>query len=225
MHILNPFILGGYDIPVANLKHYYKLNANANDSVGVSNGTATDVTYTSGHTGDAATFNGSTSRISLPNNLWTNPAEIAVTGFFKADNTSSEYRVVALNDNTGSPYVLIRLNNTTAGRIGMIVNNDTSLNEVTTDSYTVTDWVHIGIGADENGSADLYVNGVYVGQDATFGNFTQVTTNGNYFGAGRNGSTARFDGQMFGVGIWDVKPTAQQFSDIFDKQDSGQHLV
>lgn len=53
----------------ANLKDYYRLEANSNDSKGVNNGTDTAITYNAGNGkfGQGAGFNGSTSKIVLPN--------------------------------------------------------------------------------------------------------------------------------------------------------------
>lgn len=47
----------------ANLVSYYPLTSNADDYKNAHNGTATDVTYTSGKFGNAATFNGTSSKI------------------------------------------------------------------------------------------------------------------------------------------------------------------
>jgi len=46
----------------------YRLNSNADDSSGNYNGTATDVTYVSGHIDDAGSFNGSSSYVDTPLN-------------------------------------------------------------------------------------------------------------------------------------------------------------
>lgn len=47
----------------------YQLNGNANDTVGNYNGTASNVTYSTGKYGNAAVFNGSSSKIELPSAL------------------------------------------------------------------------------------------------------------------------------------------------------------
>jgi hypothetical protein len=59
---------------------YYELESNANDSSGNGyNGTATAISYATGKVGNAATFNGSTSFISVANNAAFRPAAFSVS--------------------------------------------------------------------------------------------------------------------------------------------------
>jgi hypothetical protein len=213
----------GTPIPTGNLVRYYKLNADANDSVGTAHGTATAITYTSGKTGNAATFDSTTSsKISLPANIWSSPTEVSVSGFFKATNTTSEYRFISLNNNgVNSPFVLGRFNNTTAGRIGSIVSPST---EIITDAETITNWNHIIITSKETGSTIIYIDGVQVATTAGAA-FSQVGTLGNYLGSNRAGIANFLSGQMFGVGMWDKQLSAAEALAVFEKQDSGSHLV
>ena len=63
--------INGVDIPLSSFISYWKFDGNANDSVGTNNGTATNVTYTTGLVGNTANFNGTNSKVVVPdaNNL------------------------------------------------------------------------------------------------------------------------------------------------------------
>jgi hypothetical protein len=50
-------------VPTTGLVSYYKLDSNSNDNWGSNNGTDTSVSYVAGKIGDAASFNGTTSKI------------------------------------------------------------------------------------------------------------------------------------------------------------------
>lgn len=54
------------------LIHHWKFDGNSNDSVGGNNGTDTSISYVTGKIGQAASFNGTTSEISLSNIVLTN---------------------------------------------------------------------------------------------------------------------------------------------------------
>lgn len=53
-----------------NFVSHYKLNANSNDSIGTNNGTDTSISYVSGIRGNSASYNGTTSKITLTSALW-----------------------------------------------------------------------------------------------------------------------------------------------------------
>jgi len=53
-------------IPLDNFISYWKFNGNALDSVGSNNGTPTSITYPTGLIGQAADFNGTTSKVVVP---------------------------------------------------------------------------------------------------------------------------------------------------------------
>tara|TARA_R100000951_G_scaffold103090_2_gene95515 strand:+ start:272 stop:1012 length:741 start_codon:yes stop_codon:yes gene_type:complete len=212
----------GTPIPIGNLIHYYKLNADSNDSVGSSDGTDTNITYTSGKTGNAATFNGSSSNILLPANVLTSNTEVSVSFFVKANTSTAEYRVLALNNNGSTrPYTLVRLNASVDDRIGGRVWSSTELTDV---GDLTTSWRHIILTGIEASDQVLYVDGVQVATN-TIGNFAQVTSNNNYLGCARTGGSQFLNGQMYGVGLWDTALTAEEALAVFNEQDGGNHLI
>ena len=218
----NALINSGTAIPIANLVHYYRLNADANDSVATLHGTATDITYTSGKTGNASTYNGSSSKIQIPNGIWaTNPDEISISGFFKATNNTSAYRFVSINDGSLRPFTYLRYNTGSADNITALARTGDVLSSA---SFDTTTWLYLTITAVKGGAVKLYVNGVEV-DSGTNTNFSNTTPTNNFLGSSRTGISVFFNGQMFGVGFWDKALTSDEVLAAFNKQNAGNHLI
>ena len=119
--------------------------------------------------------------------ILTTPTEISICGWFKADDTSAEYRVVAFNNK--EPYISFRLNEGgTANKIQGTLYDNVSTKTIDTSSYTVTNWNHICATGKESDNFHLYVNGVEIGSGVSIGNFSYVNVGGqinNVIGAGR----------------------------------------
>jgi len=86
----------------------YEFENNANDTGGVYNGTATSVTYAAGYIGDAGSFNGSSSYVTLPTSMPINFSSFTFSAWCKVNslplNTAAitEIRLAGSypNDNT-----------------------------------------------------------------------------------------------------------------------------
>lgn len=82
---------------------YYKLDGNATDSVGSNNGTATNVSYVTGKIGQGASFNGSSSSISLASDLGIASGSSFSCSFWVKMNTeitTGEQNFFSLKSNT-----------------------------------------------------------------------------------------------------------------------------
>jgi hypothetical protein len=67
MNITNPYRFGGgAPAPLSSLISYYKFEGNAVDSHGTNSGTTTNVTYEAGTVGQRGVFNGSSSKVEIP---------------------------------------------------------------------------------------------------------------------------------------------------------------
>lgn len=215
------------DIP-DNLIHYYKLDTDSDDSIGINHGMDNDITYVSGKINNAASFNGSSSWIKFFIDLL-DPAvtdRFSFSLFVKLDNTSGEQRTVSLNFNTDHAYTSLRLNEGgTANRIGVFVYDGVDATLKTVDGYTLTDWTHIVVTAVENDRYDMYINGNLEVSDTNFGDFTQVGTDGNILGASRGKNSNYVDGLIDGFGIWNKALTQTEVTTIYNIQNGGEDLV
>lgn len=191
----------GVAVPIANITHYYNFNSQVLDQVGVKNGTVTAITYLSGLIGNAADFNGTTSRVSLPSNVLSN-TEFSIVVLIKGDTTSGEQRYLLLNNNS-SAYTLLRFNAGSAGRIGSLVYDGAS-KVVDYNGGTLTDWNSIILTAKTGVNMKLYVNGVLRGTTA-IGTFTEVGASGNMIGANADATGFFYNGKINALGILNIQ--------------------
>lgn len=223
MHVLNPYKTGsGFaPIPTGNITSYFKLNSDANDSVGTKNGTATDISYVTGLIGNAASFNGTTSKISLPNEVIPTFVgdKISLCVLVKSSDTTTETRFVSLNDNSPNSYISIRLNvGGVANRIGAFAydsNADATLKTV--DGYTTTDWTLVTMTLNYNDNYKIYVNNSLEYTDSTFGSPTQVGTLGNHLGSSRAGTSFYFTGLINAFAVFDKELSLDEIISISNK--------
>lgn len=147
-----------------NTKGYWKLNGNSNDSSSnANNGTNTDITWSdNGRFGQCASFNGTTSKIRLPNNTF-NSSTYTVSVWFKTsyDNSSNMFLFSAWNL-TGTAkgismgvaatthYIFIDnyINGTEHSLLSSVVNDDK--------------WYNAVMVGDGSTNVYLYLNGVLI---------------------------------------------------------------
>jgi len=202
-------IVDNYDPFDGNGVALYQLNGNADDVSGNYNGTATNVTYGTGVFGQAGVFNGSSSKVNLPDgagstgavtvSTWINTNNIATTqgiwSFGTPLNTTT-YGIEALIE---SSYVFFRIFNQN-GTIGLIVqtgvgfiSNNTWHNVVCVFSNTST-----------TNACKIYIDGAEIAAGTfTLGSITRNTTNSGFGGRFYSGSlTLPFNGEIDQVRIF-----------------------
>lgn len=210
--------------------HYYRLEADANDYTESSpeHLIPTDITYGTGLYGSGAIFNGSTSKMSLPNGvleLSPNSREFSITTLSKVNN-SSEMRIISINSVYDETYISVRLNaGNVSDRIGVLVYDGEDGVLKTVDGYDLSEGVHIGITAIEDERYNIYVNGNLEYTDETLGIFSTVHGGANYIGTNRNSSGNFLNGMMRGFGIFDVALTPQEMYKIAQMQLTGNQLM
>ena len=80
----------------------YRLNSNADDSSGNYDGTATNVTYVSGHIDNAGSFNGSSSYVTLPTSMPINFSSFTFSAWCKVNSLPSNTAAIGEIRFTGS---------------------------------------------------------------------------------------------------------------------------
>lgn len=83
-------------MPIATPVAYYKFSGNSNDSIGSANGTDTNITYAdaAGIFGNGASFNGSTSLMTLPSSLVRGTGDSTLAFWFKIGSFQTSTRVL-----------------------------------------------------------------------------------------------------------------------------------
>lgn len=94
--------------PLANIISEYKFENNVLDTVGINNGTDTDLTYTPGLVGQTGVFNGATTNISCGNDISLKISSGSITLLIKTLNPGTSFRGIALKSDA---YGLFIINN------------------------------------------------------------------------------------------------------------------
>ena len=137
---------------------YYKLDNSADDETGVYDGASTDVLYAFGRFNQAAVFNGSSSRISLPSGSFQNTI-LSVSAWINVSNTSSTRTIIETYGYSGSSKGwLFRL---ISGKLQFDGYNGDPASTVLTsnESIPVNTWTHVAVVFSANTTGKLYING------------------------------------------------------------------
>ena len=196
----------------------YQLDGNANDTVGNHNGTATNITYSTGKYGNAAVFNGSSSYIEIPNLIGTNinfSASFWVNGTDMNKNTSDPSLIETFFYNR-NPYIVISQHN---GNWQYTIKNSSSQNtsiSYATSNFNDNQWYHFVITCSGlGGQMNLYIDGTNVGTNTAPTSILNVASTG-LIGAGGTASQV-FDGKLDQVRIYDKAISSDEVSILYNE--------
>jgi hypothetical protein len=202
-----------------NLVSYHKLDGNARDSVGASNGTDTGVNYITGKITSCASFSGAT----FINNIGdtTTYSFIQNTGIFSfslwvnLNNTNTQYPM------GNSPTTIEKgfYCGFVGGKFEYAVTNGTSSAFVYKSggmgNFIPGNWYHIALAANGT-SATTYINGVSVNTTGLTASLsTGNSTRDLYFGQIGGFALQRFDGRLDEVGFWNKALTQNEVSSLY----------
>lgn len=234
--IINPYIFS-VGIPYGNIVSHWRFDTNSNDFVGSNNGTDTDITYASGKVSNAASFNGTTSRIDFGVNaslrIFTDGSDKAgsITGWVKFDSTAgtqyilNKRGVVATSDReywvfyTGGELRFVLFDQANGGNIRVAY----------TWTPTTGVWYHIACVYNGNGASSgmtMYVDGVSVGTQTSTGTYvSQVGGVGELVMGELNSGGSFFAGDLDEFTFWDLDLTPVQIGLIKDEGDLGNQIA
>lgn len=206
------------------LAAYWRFEGNSNDSKGSNNGTDTAITYSipDGKFGQGATFNGSTSEITIPD-----AAALKPTGTF---SIAAWIKTSKLNSNTifqsfsSAPVAGFYFSvGNTNGKVGLVVGNNTgstaNVNYKTADSTTsVNDniWHHVA-GVYNGTDIRIYVDGVLETTVAWAGGVAYGASNLVRIGCQTDFGPEQnfYNGQLDDLGLWSTALTAAQVESLY----------
>jgi len=214
---------GGGGLPT-DTTAFYELNGNANDSSGnIYNGTATDVSYVSGKFSLAGSFNGSSSKIDIPDvsafevnttgefsiSAWIKPNEIvsnnpifcSTSTFNPQDSSSIDYRLTLWTN--GFP----KMDQSFGGGSG------TQISALSTVAATVGVWNHVVGTIKNSGEVRVYLNGVL--RDSNSAGSTTRSSWSPTLGA--YGSSFKTDGLIDQVRIYNFELDADQVLALYNE--------
>ncbi len=207
----------------------YQLNSdggvtnNVPDTCGSYNGTATSITYSAGNFGNAANFNGTSSRIT--SSPISGLSSTSISCWLKSSNSSSSERrgVVELNADTSSNgyagtlsilyrysdgSILVRNGNASSSETDLLTHTDTTLRNGNWNNLVVT-------RNESTGVTTLYINGSQVDQETVAS--TSTVGGGTIIGDRYTGSAGNYnwDGEIDQVRIFPTTLTATQVGYLY----------
>jgi hypothetical protein len=202
--------------PKTGLVSYYKLDGNSNDSVGTNNGSDTSVSYVAGKIGNAASFNGSSSRITIPSNSSLN--------FGNGDRTISMWIKTSVGDkklysNRNDTVRWWTLGVGPSGQLSFEAANGypTGYIDVKYGSgLTDNNW-HNVVMVKSGGTVYFYIDNSLVGSTAwNYSADGSITT--NYIGTNYHdgGFYGYFNGLIDEVGIWSRALTSDEITKLYN---------
>lgn len=188
------------------LVSYWNLNGNGNDAVnGTNNGTASNITYTTGvDTNQCAVFNGTSSKFTLPSGEFLGNSSgqpWTISFFMNGDNASTEvaYRT-PLNFKEGIQFNYAWGDAGLQVASGYLRDSGGTYHGTGTQNLSATTWYHIVVSYDGN-ILKTYYN-VSTVNSSTIGSLSRFSTGGNYFGTNTGGAANWWKGKMQYVGLW-----------------------
>jgi hypothetical protein len=197
----------------------WPLDGNANDSLNNNNGTATNVSWVVGKIGQAASFNGTSSKIVIPSSASLNSPSTALTLCLWVNITSDlGTKVIALkyknSGGSGDYYFLTiggKFSARTDGGSGAIDGGS---------SFSTNTWYHLVLVWTSATKLEFFINSVSQGTDLSPGNISSTAYElilGNYISAGLELSGLIDDVQLYS--------RALTFSEISQLYNSGNGLA
>ena len=196
---------------LANLVAYYPLNSDANDYKGTNNGTPTNITYGSGKVGNSAVFNGSTSKIIIPNNIdftptnGTNDVPMSWSFWVNKNVNASFMQLISRRQTNGQIEYLIFIDSSNQITVSIFSSNSTSISIKKVSNIAINNSVWNNVVITYDGTGDY--NGIKIYINSVLTDFNTGTGNsGTYVKCNNNGSNLALGiGEWFGGNVLDGK--------------------
>ena len=206
---------------LTNLYAVYEAENNANDSLGVYNGTAQGgLTYTAGKSGNAFTFNGTNAYVSLPNNSLNFTGDFSVSLWLYRVSPGN-YMLFNNWYNGATPYGwYIYMTN---GTLSVLLGNGTSsaiCNFNSSYSLAPNYWYLITL-TKKSTSAKLYLNGILDNSAALSSSIAYTTTHYPSIGAAKYDTNLPIYHMENGskideVNIWNKELTTTEITELYN---------
>ncbi len=200
---------------------YYKLDNSSEDySTGGNDGTDTNIEYRFGRYGQAAVFNGSSSKIVTGFSLY-NISTVSLSGWVNLDSfTSTPFNVSMVFGTTQTTNASQSVQVNSDGTVRFRLQDSTGENFSTTSTaLNVGQWHHLAVTWDktiDSGKLKIYIDGTEASYSAT-GNQTNNTNEVGDLVIG-NQTSLYFDGKIDQVRIYDAALTSSQVTDLYNEK-------
>jgi hypothetical protein len=194
---------------------YYKLDNSSLDFVGSNDGTDTNIEYRFGRFGQAAVFNGSSSRVNISSLSLFDRSSFAISCWVKSTNVTSTGRIISHEDSGGSA-IIIRGDDVVIDARDAGASASTTLTMSTTNNQ----WHHVCLVNDSN-HYYLYLDGVEVDDDNYGYNPTSATAGSGHqlaFGYRKINNDSYWSGDLDQVRVFSTALTSAQVSQLYNEK-------
>jgi len=206
----------------ADLKSYYRLEADSTDSKGLNTGTDTSMTYGAGKFNNGAIFNGSTGRISLGTSKF-NHTTMTICFWLVNKGTDKTGYLIARNrdaDRWASMAILMH-----ASTIRLVTNDDVGVTQLGCATYaSLTNGDHLAFVLKSDGTAKFYKNGALQTPTDTltgFGAWNANITEELAIGQAGAFNNYYFDGKIDDLAFFSRELTSVEIADIYNGTSNG----
>jgi hypothetical protein len=219
----------------------YNGESNANDSFGTNNGTAQGgLTYTAGKIGNAFTFNGTNSYVSLPNNSFKFTGNFSVSFWFYCKVSGNAQTLINGYDYTGSLSGGWILGSFSTGYMEFQVYVNTQATSKSryqvpfnTSTYN-NQWVHITLTRVSSTSTKIYINGTEASGSFSKGsvadNPTYLTNcyseiGGDFVTSGGLINPCDNGTKIDAVNVWNKELTQSEITELYNSGNGAQYVT
>ena len=200
----------------------YKAESNANDSLGTYNGTAQGgLTYTTGKSGNAFTFNGTNSYVSLPDNQFNFTGDFTISAWVNlTDFVSSGSIFGNYTYSGGLDYGYQFFFDKPTNSLAIAIHTGASTIVLRTFGlYTNGVWYHVVVTRKASTGSKIYVNGSLNVSNTSIINPIYTTTHRPSIGVSKYNSTQFqyfLNGKVDETNIWNKELTATEVTDLYN---------
>ena len=203
---------------------FYKFEGNANDESGNYNGTASNVTYAQSYINNGAVFNGSSSKIVLPNSSLgiTDASNFSISCWFNTNSSTQDNQgIIWTNGSNAGARFGLGINSTSQGGdtsvyFGIGTSSFTYINSGTS-AFTANTWVHVVCVKSSTTGMSLYVDNVLKATNtgATGAASTTATGDNRIGGYKTTAESSWFNGSIDQVRIFSKALSASEVTTLY----------
>jgi hypothetical protein len=201
---------------------YYPLNLDVKDVGGYYDGTATDITYTNGQFNQAASFNGSSSYITLPNSVevYKGTGKFAISAWFKTDTIPGTEQMLYCTFETAYLFIKLKASGVIEGQVAEASTGTGRVCETPTGTISTDVWYHVVFTGDTN-DLRLYIDGTLSDSESTWNGTFYTSSAGCSIGSRNVGTNQFWDGEIEQVRIYSGPLTTSDVQDIYNNSKPG----
>ena len=219
----------------SNLLAYYRFNSDLIDQINAYNGTGTAITYVAGKSGNAASFNGSTSKIVIldnPDFSFTSGGGVdkpfTISSYLKSNSTADQMFINKLKSRR--EFYVFYLSEKI--KVSLESSAGNSIYVETSSAVNITTLKHLVITYDASKTKEglnIYINGVLqVVTRVSSGTYAGMPNGSDNLVIGQHGNETNilvWNGLIDGLGIFNKELSQAEITDIYNIQNAGNELI